>query len=1017
MDTPAFRPATRWASVAPLVALCLVLGLAISAAAPPRIGTPAANPSPPASGWLITGSRSILLGPGAPGALDGVAVFASSMVRAANGSYLLYYTGYDGYQDHLMEAWSADGVTWSRLGEAVSLNSGNAAPFVMLVGNAYHMWFESIIWGSGPLGYLDQIYHTTSADGLVWTTPALALGIGNFGDWDGGAVIDPTVVRDASGAYRMYYTMAATNRSSAIGLATSPDLVNWTKWSGNPVLLPGEAGTWDDGGVGAPSVVTGSSWTVFFHGGHSFANQIGVATSVDGYAWSKDPQPFLTNETGSAWDSMGVMNPSWFGGASVPELVFDGYTGPYQDKIGVIPIEYVATGGSGATSWTVSGNGFQDGGMDRLNLADNGSLALGPFPPPSNRQVVLDVGPPGSADSVFARSPFVLKDTDGSYKMWYYGYDGSRNRMMYATSPDGVHWTKHGVVIDVLTPPYYFDSVGGQSVLKTGSTYQMWFSAGYWTGGVFGYWAQIYHANSSDGVNWNITGVALAPNQAWDPGMVNAPRVVQDAQGVFWLFYFGWDGTTNRIGVATSMNGTAFVPYVNNPIVGLGAPGTWDSGIVQDTSVVLNGSAWTMWYDGWYAGEIQIGLARSADGLNWTKDAANPAFRPESSPAWDDAGVGWPDFFVEAAGPRLYFAGSDGTYSRIGMTTFAPPSPVTYSGSYRSAVFDSGMNGTWWRSLNWTGAAPADTSLSIEVRTGNTSIPDASWSDWTNLTPAGDLEPPGTIGLDLSRTRFFQFGVDMSSVGGTSVPWALSVTVAYGLNEAPAAAPGAPSTGAWTNNLRPVLRWNATDPEGDPIVASVVEIALTSGFAPIVQASGVLPAGTSSWQVASNLSDGHWYWRVRAEDPYGLWSVSASSSMKIERTPPFLVVTNPFPGVRWGRPSLDVVWTAQDSGSGVCAVEVQVDHGTPLVVPPENSSAHLTGLADGDHTITVTAFDRAGNSQSVSISVTIDANLLSPTGPYGPWPLVALVGGTVAVAAVTVFLILRWQRKPKAPTP
>ncbi len=308
--------------------------------------------------------------------------------------------------------------------------------------------------------------------------------------------------------------------------------------------------------------------------------------------------------------------------------------------------------------------------------------ATGPLAPRTlspSRVMVLDVGSPGSADSVYARSPFVLKDTDGTYKMWYSGYDGSRNRGMYATSPDGIHWTKHGVIMDVLTAPYYFDSVGTMHVIKEGMTYEGWFQAGYWSGGAYGYWAQIYHATSLDGVSWNVTGVALPPNQSWDLGMTNNPWVFQDSHGIYWMYFFGWDGTNTRLGVATSVNGTWFTPYAGNPIIPLGASGAWDSKDLYTAAVVPSSSGWTMYYDGWDGNASRIGLADSADGQTWTKDIANPVYEAEPFPAWDDRSVSSPDPLIVGGGLSIYFVGSNATYQRIGVMGASPPSSGTAS--------------------------------------------------------------------------------------------------------------------------------------------------------------------------------------------------------------------------------------------------------------------------------------------------------------------------------------------------
>src|SRR5437660_8472750 len=251
--------------------------------------------------------------------------------------------------------------------------------------------------------------------------------------------------------------------------------------------------------------------------------------------------------------------------------------------------------------------------------------------------VVLPHGSPGEADSVYARAPFVLRDDDGTYKMWYSGYDGSVNRMLYASSPDGIRWTKHGVILDVGVPPYNWNSVGGQSVLKIQSVYHMWFSAGYWSGGPFVYWAQISHAVSMDGLYWNVTGVVLPPNQFWDRGMTNSPWVVRDSAGLFWLFHSGWDGSNTRIGVATSGDGISFTPYAGNPILDLGPSGSWDQSDVNTPSVIP-GSTWLLYYGGTDRMSGALGTATSSDGLHWSKSPGNPEAAPvrplHSAPVW-----------------------------------------------------------------------------------------------------------------------------------------------------------------------------------------------------------------------------------------------------------------------------------------------------------------------------------------------------------------------------------------------
>jgi len=61
--------------------------------------------------------------------------------------------------------------------------------------------------------------------------------------------------------------------------------------------------------------------------------------------------------------------------------------------------------------------------------------------------LVLDVGSSGSFDSTHVLPGTVLKE-DGTYKMWYSGTNDSNRetnlQIGYATSPDGINWTRNG---------------------------------------------------------------------------------------------------------------------------------------------------------------------------------------------------------------------------------------------------------------------------------------------------------------------------------------------------------------------------------------------------------------------------------------------------------------------------------------------------------------------------------------------------------------------------------------------
>ena len=183
---------------------------------------------------------------------------------------------------------------------------------------------------------------------------------------------------------------------------------NWTKNSGNPVLSLGTGGSWDDEGVVLPSVIFESDiFKMWYHGDDGSATRIGYATSPDGVTWTKSgSNPVLSLGSSGSWDDAAILEPTVLFDGSIYHMWYQGFGGSNR-RIGY------ATSPDGVT-WTKSGS-----------------------------NPVLNLGSSGSWDDLELRQPFVILD-GGLYRMWYTGSNGSIQQFGYATSTDGVSWTKHG---------------------------------------------------------------------------------------------------------------------------------------------------------------------------------------------------------------------------------------------------------------------------------------------------------------------------------------------------------------------------------------------------------------------------------------------------------------------------------------------------------------------------------------------------------------------------------------------
>ena len=226
---------------------------------------------------------------------------------------------------------------------------------------------------------------------------------------------------------------------------------------------------------------------------------------------------------------------------------------------------------------------------------------------------VVPKGGTGDWDSAGTSQPSVIKEGD-FYKMWYSGGNSSLRGIGYAESPDGVHWTKHpGNPVLWQGSPGSWDSWSSHwcSVIKDGAQYRMWYS-----GGASFTTHRIGYATSPDGINWTkyVGNPVLAPDHcgSWDDVQVWFPEVVKEGS-TFHMWYAGYDtNAVCRIGYAISEDGITWEVQECNPVLTVGGAGTWDDhGVLCAT--ILPTKPWRMWYQGFDAGDIgRIGYATTA---------------------------------------------------------------------------------------------------------------------------------------------------------------------------------------------------------------------------------------------------------------------------------------------------------------------------------------------------------------------------------------------------------------------
>lgn len=194
-------------------------------------------------------------------------------------------------------------------------------PSIVREGGKYRMWFtaaQNAFKDDQALG----IAYAESDDGIAWAPRLLANGEPDLlvrpteGDWDSEGVETASVVKGHDGRYYMYYSGTKPPEGSnnwAIGLAVSDDGSEWTKVGKVLDGNGGWEGPWEEdgkfiGGVTEPSVVYDAktkTYKMWYSGlglkDEAPAFRVGYATSRDGVAWTKHPEPVVEPKPGE-WD-------------------------------------------------------------------------------------------------------------------------------------------------------------------------------------------------------------------------------------------------------------------------------------------------------------------------------------------------------------------------------------------------------------------------------------------------------------------------------------------------------------------------------------------------------------------------------------------------------------------------------------------------------------------------------------------------------------------------------------------
>lgn len=258
--------------------------------------------------------------------------------------------------------------------------------------------------------------------------------------------------------------------------------------------------------------------------------------------------------------------------------------------------------------------------------------------------------------------PSVLYESS-TFKMWYRGggLHGPTNAFGYATSSDGLTWTKG-------TNPQFGNGTGGEAsnvicptVVKVGATYYLYYSR--LTDNT------LKVATSSDGLTWTIQGTTMAKpagftywgnTSVWNEGATWKMLVeAYVTAAALWKIHYA----TSSDGIAWTMGNSG------NPLTSLSVGGMYGGPNVQTISGVYQ-----CWYHAATSGNLPTDLYRaySTDAINWTVVTPNPLLTHLGS-AYEIDQIADPAVVEVGGTSYLFYDADDNTtdIAAIKVATFA----------------------------------------------------------------------------------------------------------------------------------------------------------------------------------------------------------------------------------------------------------------------------------------------------------------------------------------------------------
>lgn len=287
-----------------------------------------------------------------------------------------------------------------------------------------------------------------------------------------------------------------------------------------------------------------------------------------------------------------------------------------------------------------------------------------------------------------------------------------------------------------------------------------------------------------------------------------------------------------------------------------------------------------------------------------------------------------------------------------------------------NVTITSPVDGSYLGNGNVTISWTVNSSASV-INTTELSLDGTNWIDVAGYS--------STIMVlnDGSYTVFIRATDSEGNINETSVSFIVDTI-------APTLEISAPLDGSYLNSPSVMISWAAND-NGSGLSCFLVRVD-NGDWTRVDAANGSAPL--------DGLSDGTHTIELQAADRAGN-AFTRFIDITVDTIAPSVEVTSPSNGANIGSSSVTAQWTANDTGSEVATIQVQLDGGTWTDVAVDVRSHTFDGLNDGAHVVAVRVVDTAGNigigSANFIVTTGPSVSIISPSdGSFVRWNLLTV---------------------------